>query len=162
MAEKLKEVIIYTDGGSRGNPGPAAAGFVVTGEGNQTLQAKGVFLGVATNNVAEYTGLVEGLEAAIQLGAGQVRVYSDSELLVRQINGQYKVKSANIKPLYNRSCELLGKFDKWQVNHVTRDKNVQADELVNLALDRGCDVEDKAAKGPSNKKPVRVGVWMSG
>ncbi len=97
------KVIAHIDGGSRGNPGPAAAGFTLTDSAGTQLQAKAFFLGQATNNVAEYTGLVKALEAAKQIGAEQITVFSDSELLVRQINGQYKVKSELIRPFFRQA-----------------------------------------------------------
>jgi ribonuclease HI len=95
-------IVAHIDGGSRGNPGPAAAGFVLNDANGTRLQAKGLVLGEATNNVAEYTALAKALEAARQMGAEEVVVFSDSELLVKQINGQYKVKSEQIAPLFQR------------------------------------------------------------
>ena len=98
------KIIAYTDGASRGNPGPAAAGFILNNpEGNQ-LQAKAFFLGKTTNNVAEYTALIKALEAARETGAKELAVFSDSELLVRQINGKYKVKSEHIRPLFHKAA----------------------------------------------------------
>lgn len=155
-------IVAHIDGGSRGNPGPAAAGFTLKDSAGAQLQAKGIFLGRATNNVAEYTGLVRALEAAAQVGAGHVTVFSDSELLVRQINGQYKVKSESIKPLFAQAMGLLGRFKSWQVHHVRREKNVQADKLVNQAMDAGHDIEVKRKAGAYRKKPVRLGVLISG
>jgi phosphoribosylglycinamide formyltransferase-1 len=162
LAEKTEKIVIYTDGGSRGNPGLSAAAFVLnTPDGNQ-LQAKAVFLGQATNNIAEYTAIIEALEAAKNLGASQVTVFSDSELLVRQINGQYKVKSDNIRPLYQQTTSLLNQFKSWQVNHVKRENNTQADALVNQALDRKQNIEEKSVVTTANKKSVRLGVLISG
>ena len=142
------KIIVYTDGGSRGNPGPAAAGFVLTDEKGNQLQAKGIFLGRKTNNEAEYSGLVKALEAVKKLSAEQVIIFSDSELLVKQINGQYRVKSDNIRPLYQQANELLSQFKNWKIQHVLRDKNKIADGLVNQALDSKHDVESR----PQNKK----------
>ena len=101
MSEKI---IAHIDGGSRGNPGPAAAAFVLTDPQGRQLQARAFFIGEATNNVAEYTAIHKALEAAKSLGATQITVYSDSELLVRQLNGQYKVKSDQIRPLFAKSA----------------------------------------------------------
>jgi len=104
------KIIAHIDGASRGNPGPAAAGFTLADSAGTQLQAKAFFLGRATNNIAEYTSLVKALEAAKKIGAEQLVVFSDSELLVRQINGQYKVKSEQIRPLFRQAVNLLGEF----------------------------------------------------
>jgi formyltetrahydrofolate-dependent phosphoribosylglycinamide formyltransferase len=125
------------------------------------LQARAFFLGEATNNFAEYTAIHKALEAARSLGAGQITVYSDSELLVRQINGQYKVKSDNIRPLFAQTIAMLAEFENWQVRHIFREDNKKADELVNRALDGKKDVEMKI-EGAKKVKPVRLGVLISG
>ena len=156
-----QSIIAHIDGGSRGNPGPAASAFVLTDPRGKQLQARAFFLGEATNNVAEYTAIHKALEAARSLGAGQITVYSDSELLVRQINGQYKVKSDNIRPLFAQTIAMLGEFENWQVRHIFREDNKQADELVNRALDIKRDVEMKI-EGAKKVKPVRLGVLISG
>jgi phosphoribosylglycinamide formyltransferase-1 len=153
------KIIAHIDGGSRGNPGPAAAGFVLNDSSGTQLQAKAYFIGRTTNNVAEYTSLVKALEAAGKFGAEQIIVFSDSELLVKQINGQYRVKSELIKPLYEQAVSLLDKFKSWKVHHITRDKNKTADSLVNKALDTGHNIE---GKGKRKEKPVRLGVLISG
>ncbi len=163
MSKQTEQVIIRTDGGSRGNPGPAAAAFVLSDSAGNRLEARAFFLGRATNNVAEYTGFIRALEAAVQLEAKQVTVLSDSELLVRQINGRYKVKSELIRPLFLQAVELLGKIQSWKVRHVTRDKNTQADELVNRALDLKQDVEAETTPARNfDGKPIRLGVLISG
>ncbi|GAG26253.1 unnamed protein product, partial [marine sediment metagenome] len=136
------EIIIHTDGGSRGNPGPAAAGFVLTDSVGSKLDAKGFYLGPATNNVAEYTGIVKALQAALQLGAKRLTVFSDSELLVKQLNGEYKVKSDQIRPLFKKTVELLNEFEGWKLQHITRDKNKEADKLANRALNLEQDITD--------------------
>ncbi|MHC4324713.1 MAG: reverse transcriptase-like protein, partial [Planctomycetota bacterium] len=156
------KIIAYIDGGSRGNPGPAAAAFVLNDPTGTQLEAKGFFLGRATNNAAEYTGLVKAPEAAAQIGAEQLSVFSDSELLVRQINGQYRVKSEQLRPLFEQAVSLLGRFKSWQVRHVTRDKNTKADSLVNQALDAGQDIEGKRMPAAKKGKPARLGVLISG
>jgi formyltetrahydrofolate-dependent phosphoribosylglycinamide formyltransferase len=155
-------IIAYLDGGSRGNPGPAAAAFVLNDASGAQLEAKAFFIGRATNNVAEYTGLVKALEAAAQIGTEQLSVFSDSELLVRQINGQYRVKSEQLRPLYQQAVSLLSRFKSWKVRHITRDKNKQADSLVNEALDAGHDIETKRKSTTPKKKPIRLGVLISG
>ena len=157
-----EKVIAYTDGGSRGNPGPAAAGFVLSEAAGAPLESKAFFLGKATNNVAEYTAIIRAIEAALQIGAEELTVFSDSELLVRQINGEYKVKSENIRPLYQQAFELLGQFRNWKVRHVMRAENSQADGLVNQALDRRADIEGRPASARANKKAIRLGVLISG
>ncbi len=162
MRDTKYEIIAHIDGGSRGNPGPAAAGFTLADSAGTQLQAKAFFLGQATNNVAEYTSLVKALEAAKQIGAEQLTVFSDSELLVRQINGQYKVKSELIRPFFRQAVSLLGEFKNWRVRHITRDKNEQADKLVNQALNLGSDIENEPELAVQNQKPVRLGVLISG
>ncbi len=156
------EITIYTDGGSRGNPGPAAAAFVINDSGGNQLQAKAFFLGQATNNIAEYTAVIKALEAAKQIGSKKLTLFSDSELFVKQINGQYKVKNENIIPLFQSVEEKLSEFEIWKVRHITREKNKHADKLVNCALDRRADVEEKKQSVSPNKKPVRLGVLISG
>jgi len=154
-------IIAYTDGASRGNPGPAAAGFTLSEPGGTELQAKAFFLGEATNNAAEYTAIIRALEAARQIGAEQITVFSDSELLVRQVNGQYKVKSEHIRPFFQQVLDLLAQFRDWKVRHILREKNKKADKLVNLALDRRGDVEGRTAPA-DDRKPVRLGGLISG
>jgi phosphoribosylglycinamide formyltransferase-1 len=156
------KIIAYIDGGSRGNPGPAAAAYVLNDASGAQLEAKAFFLGRATNNVAEYTGFVKALEAAAQKGIKQINVFSDSELLVKQITGQYRVKSEQIKPLFQQAVSLLSRFNSWEVRHVTRDNNKQADSLVNQALDAGCDIDGKKKSTKPKKKPIRLGVLISG
>ncbi len=161
MSKQIKKIVAYTDGASRGNPGPAAAGFILTDPQGTQLQAKASFLGRTTNNIAEYTAVVKALEAARHIGAKQIRLFSDSELLVKQINGQYKVKSEQIKPLFRQTFDLLDEFQSWKVRHVSREKNEQADRLVNKALNLGRDVEMNAVT-KSDKQAVRLGVLISG
>jgi len=171
----LDKIIAHIDGGSRGNPGPAAAGFVLADSNGVQLQAKAFFLGRTTNNVAEYTGLVKALEAAKQIGAEQLMLFSDSELLVRQINGQYKVKSELIRPFFRQAISLLGEFKNWKVRHITREKNKEADKLVNQALNLGADIENEPELSVQNQKPcprvsrhksgqraIRLGMLISG
>ncbi len=156
------KIIAHIDGASRGNPGPAAAGFTLADSAGTQLQAKAFFLGRATNNIAEYTSLVKALEAAKQIGTEQLVVFSDSELLVRQINGQYKVKSEQIRPLFRQAVNLLGEFKNWKVRHIPREKNKEADRLVNQALNLGHDIEVEREPATQNQKPIRLGVLISG
>jgi len=162
LQQDAKHITIYTDGGSRGNPGPAAAGFVLQDSAGKLVLAKGLNLGETTNNVAEYTGLLRALEAAKNIGVTHVSAYSDSELVVRQINGQYKVKSDLIRPIFNKVYDLLGGFEKWKVQHIKRDKNQQADDLVNQAMDLGRDIVVESNTVPPKTKPIRIGVLLSG
>jgi len=166
------KVVVHTDGGSRGNPGPAAAGFVICDAAGKPMRARAVFLGETTNNVAEYTALVKALESAKELGATDLRVHTDSELMVRQLKGAYKVKSDLIRPLFDRVNELRSGFESCLVLHVKREKNKEADRLVNKALDAGHDVEERpddarrqpgrTTQHPSRENPLRLGVLISG
>jgi ribonuclease HI len=126
---------MFADGGSRGNPGPAASGAVVFDEGGAVLREVGTYLGVATNNVAEWTGLVTGLEAALELGVDDLAVRLDSELVVKQISGAYRVKHEGLIPLHAKAKALLRKFARVDVQHVRRKENAAADALVNQVLD---------------------------
>jgi ribonuclease HI len=126
---------MFADGGSRGNPGPAASGAVLFDEGGIVLREVGTFLGVATNNVAEWTGLVTGLEAALELGIDDLSVRLDSELVVKQISGAYRVKHEGLIPLHAKAKKLLRKFARVDVQHVRRKENAAADALVNQVLD---------------------------
>jgi len=157
-----EEITAYTDGGSRGNPGPGAAGFVLIDTSGSRLQAKAFFLGRTTNNVAEYTAIIKALEAAKQMGGKRVTVFSDSELLVRQLNGQYKVKSEQIRPLYRQASALIDEFEGCRVRHIAREKNKEADKLVNQALNLEGDFKAKGQSTEPNKRTVRLGVLISG
>ncbi|MSO38733.1 MAG: ribonuclease HI family protein [Acidimicrobiia bacterium] len=135
--DKGLAVVIYCDGGSRGNPGPAAIGAVVYDaiDLSKVLACVSECIGVATNNVAEYRALIAGLVAAKEQGARCVSVRADSELVVRQLEGRYKVKNAGLRPLFEEARELLREFDEVDIAHVRREDNVDADALVNAALD---------------------------
>jgi len=124
------------DGGSRGNPGPAAAAAVASAPGGGELAERNLYIGEATNNVAEYRAVQLGLELARELGASEVEVVNDSELVARQLQGRYKVKHAGRKPLFLETLEALRGFERWSVRTVRRESNERADELVNEALDR--------------------------
>jgi len=130
------EVTLFADGGSRGNPGPAASGAVLVDTSGEVLEEIGEFLGVATNNVAEWKALLLGLEAAAKRGIRRLAVRLDSELVVRQLDGTYRVKHADLQPLYQRARSLLRKFEHVDVRHVPRKQNVLADRLVNRVLDQ--------------------------
>jgi ribonuclease HI len=128
------KVVVNVDGGARGNPGPAAVAAVATTPEGE-LTERNEYIGEATNNVAEYRALLLGLELARELGASEVEVVNDSELVARQIGGEYKVKHAGLKPLYADAMRSLRDFDGWAVRAVRREENSRADELVNEALD---------------------------
>ena len=123
------------DGGARGNPGPAAVAAVATSTEGEVLGERNAYIGEATNNVAEYRALLLGLELARDLGADQVEVINDSELVARQIGGEYKVKHAGLKPLFIEAMRTLREFEGWSVRAVRCEHNERADELVNAALD---------------------------
>ena len=128
-------VVVHVDGGARGNPGPAAVAAVAAGPDGEPLGERNAYIGEATNNVAEYRALLLGLELARELGAREVDVINDSELVARQINGQYKVKHPDMKPLFLQARAALDGFEKWSIRNVPRAKNAHADALVNQALD---------------------------
>jgi ribonuclease HI len=129
------KVVVNVDGGARGNPGPAAIAAVASTPDGEALAERNVYIGEATNNVAEYRALLLGLELARELGASEVEVLGDSELVARQIGGEYKVKHAGLRPLFIDAMRALREFDGWAVRAVRREQNTRADELVNEALD---------------------------
>jgi ribonuclease H / adenosylcobalamin/alpha-ribazole phosphatase len=126
---------LFTDGGARGNPGPAAFAYVLETDDGTVLAAHGEKIGVATNNVAEYRGLVAGLEKAVELEVPEVEVVSDSELLVKQMRGEYKIKNEALRELSLRASRLARRLDRVEYRHVRRAQNELADRLVNEALD---------------------------
>ncbi len=131
---------IWTDGGARGNPGPAGAGIYIRDENGRTVCWAGFYLGEATNNVAEYQGLLRGLRAAKELGGTQLAVHCDSELIVKQVNGQYKVKNPTLRSIYEEVIAEMANFEQVTVKHVYRSDNAQADQMVNEAVDARGDV----------------------
>ena len=128
---------VNVDGGARGNPGPAAAAAVVRDPAGEILAERSERIGTATNNVAEYEALLLGLELAKELRATEVEVIGDSELIARQVRGEYKVRDPNLQPLHDRVSEALAPFDGWTIRNVPREENAEADRLVNEALDDG-------------------------
>lgn len=129
------KLVVHVDGGARGNPGPAAIGVVVSDVGGAPVERLGEAIGVATNNVAEYRALLRGLERARALGADEVEVVGDSELVAKQVTGRYKVKHPAMRPLHAEALRALAGFARWQVRTVPRAQNAAADALVNAALD---------------------------
>jgi ribonuclease HI len=144
-----RRVEVFCDGGARGTPGPAAAGAVVRDAGGRVLAEKALYLGRTTNNVAEYRGLLLGLHLAQGLGSREVSVKLDSELVVRQLLGQYRVRHPELRKLWEQAVGELRRFEQWEVTHIPRDENQAADELVNIVLDRegsGSDVPTRVAQ----------------
>ena len=133
----MARLTVNVDGGARGNPGPAAVGVVVRGPDGEVLEERGERIGKATNNVAEYRALLLGIELARDHGAGELELIGDSELVVRQVEGRYKVKDAAMKELHGEVKRALAGLDAWSIRHVRRAENADADRLVNEALDGG-------------------------
>jgi ribonuclease HI len=135
-------ITLQFDGGSRGNPGPAGVGVVVRAADNTPLVTLGRFIGTATNNVAEYRALITAMQEALKLGAKKVIIRGDSELIIKQMRGEYRVKHPDMKMLYDEAQALLGEFREHRIEHNLRHKNELADKLANLAMDRRKDVTD--------------------
>jgi ribonuclease HI len=131
------KVVVNVDGGARGNPGPAAIAAVVQDAGGGVLEERGERIGRATNNVAEYKALLLGIERAAALGADEIELVGDSELIVKQVKGEYKVKDATMRELHTEVKQALREFDNWSIRHVGRERNIEADRLVNEVLDGG-------------------------
>jgi ribonuclease HI len=129
------KLVVHVDGGARGNPGPAAIGVVVSDPGGTVLDEVAERIGVASNNVAEYRALIRGLERARDLGADEVEIVNDSELIAKQLTGAYRVKHPAMKPLHLEATDALGGFGVWRIRTVPRARNAHADSLVNAALD---------------------------
>lgn len=137
--------VLNTDGGSRGNPGPAGSGFVLTDPNGLAISSGGRFLGVATNNAAEYDALVWGLQVAKTRGCRAVEVRMDSELIVRQMTGEYRVKNKGLKQLFANALSLVQDFEAVRFVHVPREDNTKADRLANEAMDARSTVGDAGA-----------------
>jgi ribonuclease HI len=130
-------LVAYIDGGARGNPGPSGYGVVIQDQSGRKVATLSEYLGRQTNNFAEYQGLIAALEYATQQGQKALKVISDSELLVRQINGIYKVKNPTLQDLHARARQLIRQLDWFSIGHVLRGKNQEADRLANAAMDKG-------------------------
>ncbi|MFA5535626.1 MAG: ribonuclease HI family protein [Bacillota bacterium] len=133
----MEKVTIYTDGACRGNPGPAGAGALILDGKGQPIAEISEFLGNATNNIAEYTALIKALEKTLALGIHKAEIFTDSQLLVKQVLGEYKVKNEGLKSLYQRVKELEQQFEQFAISHVPREKNKLADKLANKGIDQG-------------------------
>lgn len=135
VGASVERVRVYSDGAARGNPGHSGAGAVLVQPSGQIVDRLGKYLGVQTNNYAEYMGLLLGLRRAHELGVQEVEVYADSELMIRQLGGRYQVKSQSLKPLYDEAVKLLNDFSRVKLVHVPREMNRAADEMSNRAID---------------------------
>lgn len=131
---KNKRLEIYIDGGARGNPGPSGIGVVILDSSGKRVKEISKYIGEATNNIAEYNALLYGLEETLILRADEIKINLDSELVAKQISGEYRVKDANIRPLFERAMNMLKSFKNFEINHIDRSKNKEADKLVNKAI----------------------------
>lgn len=143
-------LVAHVDGGSRGNPGPAGYGVVITNQARQKIATLSEYLGHQTNNYAEYHGLLAALDYAVQHGHKALKVVGDSELLVKQIRGEYKVKSPALQDLYAQARQKISRLDWFSIQHVLREKNHEADRLANLAMDKGMGRVRADSSQPSN------------
>ncbi len=146
-------ITAYCDGGSRGNPGPSGYGVYIQDENGKALAELSEFLGKQTNNHAEYSGLLAALNFALENGHARLRVVSDSELMVKQIKGQYRVNSPELRPLYEEAKRRIARLEQFRIEHVLRGKNKEADRLANVAMDRGM---GRAPEHASERLPGRA------
>ena len=133
----MKKISLYVDGGSRGNPGPAGIGVIVLDSKGKKIKGFNKYIGIATNNIAEYNAVIYGLQEALIEKADEVELNLDSELAAQQLKGEYRVKNSNIKPLFEQALHLLSGFKKFTIKHIKREKNKEADKLVNKAINLG-------------------------
>ena len=133
----MKKISLYIDGGARGNPGPAGIGIVLRDTKGRKIKEFNKYIGVATNNIAEYNALIYGLQEALIERADEVALNMDSELVAQQLRGEYRVKNPNIRPFFEQALHLMSGFKKVEINHIPRDKNKEADKLVNKAINLG-------------------------
>ena len=148
-------IIAYCDGGSRGNPGPAGFGVYIQDSAGKVLAELSQYLGAHTNNFAEYSALLAALDFAISNGHKSLRVISDSELMVKQMKGQYRVNSPELRPLYDEARRRVPQLETFQIQHVLREKNRHADRLANLAMDRGMGRAPAASPAPAKPAPAK-------
>jgi ribonuclease HI len=149
-------IVAYCDGGSRGNPGPAGFGVYIQDSAGKVLAELSQYLGAHTNNFAEYSALLAALEFAIANGHRSLRVISDSELMVKQMKGQYRVNSPELRPLYEEARRRVPQLDHFQIQHVLREKNRHADRLANVAMDRGMGRAPATSLAPAPPSPVKA------
>src|SRR5208282_888068 len=151
------EIVAHIDGGSRGNPGPAAYGVAIETAAGQSVTAFAQFIGKTTNNFAEYQGLLAALDYALSHGYPRLRVLTDSELMARQISGQYKVRSPDLKPLHDKARAMIARLDSFSIRHVYREQNREADRLANQAMDdaeRGIVPREPAPRALATQAPL--------
>ncbi len=134
-SSSVSSLVIHVDGGARNNPGPAAYGYVICRADGAEVESRGEFIGEATNNVAEYRGMIAAAKRVVELGARTATFRVDSELLERQVTGRYRVKAAHLRPLIIELMDALRRLPEWRVEHVPRELNRKADRMVNLAID---------------------------
>jgi len=147
----VADAVLWTDGAARGNPGPAGIGALLKSATGEVLVAASAYLGEATNNVAEYQALLLGLTRALELGVRRIEVRADSELLIKQLRGEYRVKSPGLRPLFERAQALLQSFEQSRLVHVRREQNTEADRLANAGIDDALDSKPSVQAGaPSN------------
>jgi ribonuclease HI len=154
----MKRCVAYMDGGSRGNPGTAGYGVVVQDENGEPVASLSENLGIRTNNFAEYSALIGALRYALANGYEGMRAYADSELMVRQINGVYKVKSSDLQPLFREAKTLISKLKSFSIHHVPREQNSEADRLANLAMDKASGATQKQGRLPKPSPPLPLHV----
>jgi ribonuclease HI len=138
----MKRITAYTDGASRGNPGDAGIGIVFVDENGNVIREIAEYIGQTTNNIAEYTALITALKEAVEMGYEVIEIVSDSELMVKQLNGEYQVKNEGIKPLHKEASELLKEFKQYSIRHVRREQNKRADELANQGINEALDEQE--------------------
>ena len=158
-------LVAHIDGGSRGNPGPAGYGVVIEDEAGRPVAELSEYLGKQTNNYAEYSGLLAALSYALKQGCKAMKVVSDSELMVRQVNGRYKVSNPTLKDLYQQAMKMIGQLEYFEIRHVLREKNRQADRLANIAMDRGTvgkgAVIQARARQLVHPQPAKLTAWFA-
>jgi ribonuclease HI len=161
-SEKLGWITAFCDGGSRGNPGPAGFGVYIQDENGAKVAELSEFLGKKTNNFAEYSALLAALDYALTNGHTQLKAVADSELMVKQIKGQYRVNSPELRPLYEEARRRIARLEGFQIQHVLREKNRRADQLANEAMDRGTDRSSQASAAPASRPKTLRGFVKGG
>jgi ribonuclease HI len=157
----LSALIAYVDGASRGNPGPASYGVVIQDATGATVDTLSEYLGQATNNVAEYRALLAALRYAASNGAKELKIFCDSELVARQMQGRYRVQSPDLKPLFEQARELSRRFERFKIEHVLRHRNQQADELANQALDQALKSKSRSSATPAPARAARESSFLA-
>jgi len=163
--EHVENIQLFVDGGSRGNPGPSACAYVIKNADGEVLKVEGIYLGESTNNIAEYNALLNGLDALQKMDVHELAIFSDSELMVKQLIGEYQVRDSDLLTLFEQVQRKLLGFDRWHIKHIRREMNRQADQLVNETLDKEIGLQkdqNKHEQGPCKSLPkVLVEVTQS-